>query len=162
MTTEVVLTQGFVALVDDDDAPMVLAHKWCAFVTPSTVYAVRGIKRADGGRTTTRLHNFLTGWKFVDHVDGNGLDCRRANLRPATYAQNTWNQKRRSSNTSGYKGVHFEKRYGKWEARIRTGDRRLYLGRHATPEDAARAYDAAAIEHHGEFARLNFPPEETS
>jgi hypothetical protein len=151
-----------VALVDREDYDLAtLVGKWSARPNHYTVYAQRKIQRPGRTPSTIGLHVFLTGWPLVDHVNGNGLDNRRANLRPATHTQNNANARLRRDNRTGYKGV------GQWGgrlpyvARIRSEGHLHYLGRYATPEDAARAYDVAAVEHFGPYARLNFPQEQT-
>jgi hypothetical protein len=88
----------------------------------------------------------------VDHVDEVRSNNRLRNLRPATHAQNLWNRGRPKNNTSGVKGVFYDKRWKRWRAEICVNGRRIYLGRHLTREAAAVAYEAAAIQHHGEFA----------
>lgn len=161
MIKEIKLTRGFVAIVDEVDFEKAIgAGSWAASVKSNTVYAVHGIKKNDGRWTTTRLHNYLTDWPFVDHINGDGLDNRRSNLRPSSYRTNSLNLARYSSNTSGYKGVTWHKGAGKWASQIQLDRKHHHLGLFADLEDAARAYDAAAIELHGEFARLNFPKDE--
>lgn len=158
MTREVPLSRGLVALVDDEDYSAVLAAgSWSARPRGSTTYAARHT-----GRTTQQLHTFLTGWPFVDHANGDGLDNRRANLRPATRSQNNANARLRPDSTTGYKGVTYIKRAGKWQARIRVDGHLHSLGYYADPEQAARAYDAAALEAWGEYARPNFPQEQAA
>lgn len=155
-TREIPLTQGFVALVDAADYDAVMASKWCAVRDRiGAAYAVRNVLRLDGARTMQKLHTFLTGWPYVDHINGNGLDNRRSNLRPATHVENMQNMKIRSGNRSGFKGV--SRALGKWRARIRLDGRQRHLGCFTTREAAARAYDTAAREHFGEFACVNFP-----
>lgn len=95
--------------------------------------------------------------KDIDHKNNVKDDNRIGNLRLATMSQNIANARRRSDNTSGFKGVSWKKRDSKWCARIRDGNKYRHLGLFTDPADAAKAYDAAAIELHGEFARLNFP-----
>lgn len=92
----------------------------------------------------------------VDHKNGDGLDCRRENMRLATRKQNAFNRKRPSVNTSGFKGVTLVKPTGKWLAQIEVGGKNMHLGTYESKIEAARAYDKAAIKYHGEFARLNF------
>lgn len=96
--------------------------------------------------------------QVVDHINGNGLDNRRENLRIATMSSNQWNQrKQRRCTKSKFKGVGLDDRTNKWSADIRAYKQRFYLGSFVLEEDAAMAYDAAARKLHGEFARLNFP-----
>ncbi len=155
---EIPLTRGFVALVDADDYERVMAAgSWCSRTKPHTTYAAKSIRRTPGAKQTSLyLHTFLTGWPMVDHRNGNGLDNRRANLRPATSSQNSANQKLRSNNTSGYRGVQWNKKARKWRAQIVLHGKRRILGDFTSKEDAARAYDAAAVELFGEYARPNF------
>ena len=118
-----------------------------------------------------RLHRiiaevFLNGGKpltatqqDVDHIqqaDGSHAQDRLSNLRIASRSQNLMNQRIYRNNTSGYKGVYWDKTTGKWAARIMSQGRRKFLGSFTTPEAAALAYDKAAKELHGEFAKLNF------
>jgi HNH endonuclease/AP2 domain len=158
MTVEIPLTRGYVALVDDDDAPAVLAAgKWYAKTDRRSTYARRTTRREDGTRTVLSLHTFLTGWSYVDHRNGDGLDNRRQNLRPATNEENGRNRRLHRNNRSGFRGVAWVR--GRWQARISHEGRMRYLGRYPDPVSAARAYDEAARELRGEFARLNFPQE---
>lgn len=105
------------------------------------------------------LHRFVVrDAAYVDHINGNKLDGRRSNLRGCTHSQNLMNRGKTRINTSGYKGVEAT-RFGRWAARIRYNGVRLNLGNYLVKEDAARAYDRAALIYHGEFAHLNFPDE---
>ena len=93
----------------------------------------------------------------VDHINHDGMDNRRANLRAATHAQNTYHRKKRSGATkSKYKGIHWRKENKKWVARIMFEGKRIHLGSFHTEIEAAKAYDRAAKKYHGEFASLNF------
>jgi len=94
---------------------------------------------------------------FVDHINGNTLDNRRCNLRSASAADNARNsaRPRSSNNIYGYRGIYNPSGSSRWYARISVDMRRIHLGAFGSPHDAARAYNAAAIKYHGEFARLN-------
>jgi hypothetical protein len=109
------------------------------------------------------LHRFIlcaAPGTIIDHKNGNGLDCTRENLRFVTSSQNQHNSGRRvytGKRSSRFKGVHWHAETKKWVAQIMAARKYHYLGLFADEEDAARAYDAAATELHGNFARLNFP-----
>lgn len=93
----------------------------------------------------------------IDHIDGDKGNNKFNNLRLCTHNQNQHNQGIRKSNTSGYKGVSFMKRIGKWQAQICCNSKVKNLGFFTEKEDAAHAYDIAALKTHGEFAWTNFP-----
>jgi ribosomal protein L16/L10AE len=94
--------------------------------------------------------------KYLDHRDGNKLNDRIDNLRPATQSQNSMNKKVRADSAAGIKGVRLERSTGKWIARIQDGKKRKLLGRFATMEEAHEAYKSAAQKLYGEFARFSF------
>ena len=154
---EITLSQGKIALVDDADYQLVSQFKWHAEKRKCDIwYAKRNLYKPDGMRTTQYLHQFLIpGAQDIDHRDGNGLNNQRENIRPCTHAQNMCNAKRQSAGSSRFKGVSY--RYRKWQAGIRFQSKSYHLGSFLIEEDAARAYDAAAKQFHGSFARLNFP-----
>lgn len=156
------LTRDKVALVDDIDFDFLNQFNWYAWEEPKAknlYYAVRNIS-TDTGRTTLRMHNVLLtpirGYD-VDHIDGNGLNNQRSNLRYLTHALNNTNC-RTVEGKSAYKGVT---RYRNgWQARISANGVRSHLGCFESEKDAAKAYDRAALElFNGQFARLNFPEE---
>jgi len=89
----------------------------------------------------------------VDHVDGNPSNNDPSNLREATRSQNNMNRETQCNNTSGFKGVYLNKRINKWHARIKAGGKFISLKYHATAELAGAAYQVAAMQYHGEFAR---------
>ena len=91
----------------------------------------------------------------IDHIDGNSLNNQKNNLRICTQSQNCSNQKIGKSNTSGYKGVSYNKGQGKYNSRIRFNKKLIHLGYFVNLKDAARAYNEAAVKYHGEFANLN-------
>lgn len=164
-TAIIPLTRGLVTTVDRQDADLG-AMLWAAIPNGSGhIYAARGVR--NGGRwTLDLLHRVILARKLarplrpgeqVDHINGDPLDNRRANLRPATHAQNRRNNRVYMTNASGYKGVYWHKQRRKWQARIQHNSRLRHLGYFDTPIEAARAYDDAARELYGEFAALNFP-----
>jgi hypothetical protein len=152
------LSRGFSAIVDDCDFEMVLAiGSWYATSARPTYAAHRKWGR-DGHRLTI-MHRLILGAKpgeYVDHINNNGLDNRRANLRIATHAQNVANsRKRRTRANSRYKGVrvHFRKDCVVFGAVFRG----KHLAIYRSEAEAARRYDEAALEYFGEFAKVNFP-----
>jgi hypothetical protein len=152
------LSRGLFALIDDEDAALA-EFKWSAQGGGGRImYAARNARQPDGTRKNVRLHRLIMGAPpdmFVDHINGDGLDCRRANLRLATNQQNLANQQRSLNNTSGYKGVTWDRQGRRWRAQIRVHGRNRCLGLFDTAEKAALAYDEAAIRGFGEFARPN-------
>jgi hypothetical protein len=150
---------GYVTM-DDEDYEALSALKWYAEVVPgrNAVYARKNIYKGSDGWGILRMHTVLTGWPIVDHIDGNGLNNQRANLRAATKSQNSRNVAVRSDNTSGFKGVSWDKVARKWRAYISVDRKRKFLGYYTDPAEAALAYDRAALAASGEFAWLNFPP----
>jgi AP2 domain/HNH endonuclease len=98
----------------------------------------------------------LEGYPFVDHVNGNGLDNRKANLRQATAQEQAWNRKKQGNCSSKYKGVCWSKHARKWVVHIKIDYQQVYLGYFKDEVEAALAYDEAARKNFGEFARTNF------
>lgn len=159
---EIPLTQGKVALVDDEDYEYLNQFKWFAHNQRGCWYAKRNDRSSKGKRVMVAMHRLLLSVPLgfvTDHANGNGLDNRRGNLRVATYSGNARNSKKRAINKSGYKGVVFHKAARQWVAAISAGDKTYHLGLFRTALDAAHAYDFKARELFGDFARLNFPDE---
>lgn len=147
------LTKQHVALVDDADFERLSCYRWQALVIGKCVYAVR-----DGNRVY--MHREImkpNPAQEVDHINGNGLDNTRDNLRLCVHRQNLCNQRKQSGRSSRFKGVCWFKSKRKWTAGIKVNQKRINLGLFKDETEAAMAYDRAAIEHFGEFARTNFP-----
>jgi hypothetical protein len=146
---------GRVALIDDDDLPLIEQYRWFVWEVPTKGYGPYPVAHIGSGRSapTMLMHQLLTGHRLTDHENHDGLDNRRANLRPATRRQNLHNQRPVRGGTSQYKGV--SRRGNRWRARIKVNGQEIALGYFSAETDAARAYDTAAVEHFGEFACLN-------
>lgn len=162
MTKEITLTQGKISIVDDMDFEYLSDYRWYAGLHHGYWYA-QTCSRGDSGKyITVRMHRKILGvgiGVLVDHIDGDGLNNVRSNLRPATRAENSRNSRKQSNSTNDYKGITFDARAKKWQALIRADGKSVSLGYFDTPEDGARAYDAAAKKCFGEFAHVNFPDE---
>lgn len=163
-TLRIPLTRGLSALVDSQDYDRVMCMgRWCADPSSQTFYARKNLYSPGRKLTPLLMHRFITGWPMVDHINGDGLDNRRANLRPASHGQNMANKRTYKNNTSGFKGVTRNTGTGRpWRAAIRADNKRRHLGYFDTPQQAAHAYDLAAIQLFGEYARLNFPVDGSS
>lgn len=149
------LTKGYEAVIDAADVPLVDAWIWLAKVDGRNVYAAR-LEGPRGGQRTVRMHRVIIGnpeGMQVDHIDCNGLNNRRNNLRVATPSQNQYNKRRAANNSSGAKGVYWHKGDGRWHAQIRANNVKYHLGVFDTPEKAHAAYVAASLSLHGEFGR---------
>jgi hypothetical protein len=162
-------------LFDEEDRELVESHIWYVLPRGNTYYAQANIPHPDGGwyiypsgkrrqrrQTTLFLHRLLMNppkGMVIDHINHNGLDNRKENLRICTNAENVRNSRNSQNNTSGYKGVCWDKSNKKWKARIGKDYKQIHIGCFDILEEAARAYDAKAKELFGEYAQLNFPEE---
>lgn len=156
---EIPLTRGYVALVDDEDFERASQYKWHAQAGRNTTYASRDVT-INGAKKSVYLHRFVLSVPAgvaVDHIDRNGLNCQKYNLRSCSNSQNSYNQGVSPKNTSGYRGVSWNKRLGKWHAYVSAKGKRRHVGFYDTPEDAAGMRDVYAGALHGKFAYLNFP-----
>lgn len=159
---EIILPSGHKAIVDDIDYPRVCEMRWCLlrrkYKSREWVYAISTYPKPG-----VCMHRLLVGAKkgdYVDHINGNGLDNTRKNLRLCTQYQNLASQRMPVNNKSGYKGVYYSRgkkdgRARPWRARIRHQKQEYNLGQYATAVEAALAYDAKSVELNGEFALTN-------
>jgi len=156
----VALTNGHVALVDTADYDLVMAYPWSACKSRGLLYATSNIKLPDGRRTRLKMHRLILGLDYGNPIEGDHirpqdtLDNRRTNLRRADQHQSACNRRKFKNNTSGYKGISFHIRVGKYAAGIRVHGKRLHLGYRDTAKEAyEQLYLPALAVHHGEFAR---------
>ena len=148
------LTKGYATIVDDEWYPILSKWAWKIRLSKNRAYVQRN---AAGGKTII-MHRYIlmaTGNSEIDHINGNSLDNRESNLRFCTRSQNMYNHGPQKNNTTGYKGVCFDKKRGKYMASISANRKQKNIGRFDTAEDAARAYNKAARAMHGEMAWLN-------
>lgn len=153
------LTQGLFAVVDDADYDRVAGFRWSASKTKTNVYGVRKVRTPAGRTTSQLLHRFILGVTHrkidVDHIDHDGLNCQRSNLRQCVRGENDGNR-RKTHGSSQYKGVSWSKDKGKWRACI-TIEKTVHLGYFTDEMQAALAYDTAARIRFGVMANCNFP-----
>lgn len=160
---EIPLTRGKVALVDDEDYERLVVFHWQATFSHGR-WRVQRVSGPRARRVNVVMARQILGVSdskiFVDHINGDGLDNRRSNLRACTPRENLRNMHARRGG-SGFKGVSYSKRSHQlrkpWAAQITLDRRHHHLGYFETAEEAARVYDAAARQHFGDFAQLNFP-----
>lgn len=155
---EIPLTMGLVAIVDDEDFERMSCWKWHAFKSSSGhVYAARNSSGAGGvKRRHIFMHRVIARTPDeldTDHINGNGLDNRRANLRPVDRTRNMWNRAPNRRGSSRHKGVYFHKQHGKWCAAIQVAKRRIHIGLFHSESAAAVAYALRAEAEFGEFNR---------
>lgn len=155
-----IVLRGYNVIIDDEDYDKVSKYSWmpktnALFGNPNQVYFTyhAGLK----GRVL--LHRYIMGKSIndggcVDHINGNTLDCRKANLRIVTKSQNNCNRRRNTRSTTGYKGVDFNKVKGKYRARIGIHGKSISLGYYKTPEEAYAAYCEGSKKYHGEYGKV--------
>ena len=157
---KILLTQGRFALVDDSDYSELSLYKWTYMENGRGGYAYRKSKK--GTRPSILMHRQIIGAQkntWVDHIDFDGLNNQRSNLRPVTPQQNAFHSKPqlvREGRSSKYKGVHWCNTRGWWITRIQISTKLVYLGHFDSERKAATAWDEAAAEYHRDYAWLNF------
>jgi len=152
----ILLTRDKIALVDDEDYKECSSLPWVAKLSNNRVWYAARTETDEEGRYDVYLHNFIMQPKEgerIDHIDRDGLNCQRHNMRIASRSQNMAN--RVLPNSSGFRGVSLTPK-GRWRAVIRKDGILYNIGTYGTAEEAARAWDAEALLLHGEFAVLNF------
>jgi hypothetical protein len=140
-----------VMLVDDCYLDLASSRKWCLQKTNQTFYAqrqIKGIKKY--------IHRLIMNEPkgFIDHINGNGLDNRKTNLRIVNAEQNARNSNKPNTNSTGYKGV-CKCKNGKYTVGLSINNKRIHIGLFTNIEMAAKAYNEAAKKYYGEYAKLN-------
>ncbi len=151
---EILLTDGKIAIIDDEDYALISRYKWKPEVHGKRIYAVTK------SSPIKRMHRLIMKAKdgqIIDHINGDGLNNTRANLRICGISDNAKNKRKQTNNKTGFKGVSWKTDKKRFSASIGVDTKRIHVGYFDCPFKAARAYDEAAKKHHGEFANLNFP-----
>jgi hypothetical protein len=146
------LTQNKYAIVDDEDFEFLSQYRWHY---THYGYAARRDYSKGGNGVIIYMHKLLLKGKSIDHINNQKLDNRKINLRIANKSANGCNRGKQNNNTSGYKGVYFNKTAQKWQAFITYKKESHYLGLFSQPVEAALIYNKKALELHGKFANLN-------
>lgn len=152
------LTRGKFAIVDPEDYERLSRYNWHAENSKQTFYATAS-EKINGKRKSAKMHRKILEVGpdlLVDHINHNGLDNRKVNLRPATFAQNAWNRQG-ISHSSRFKGVTWNKHRKKWKTTIAIACKNIHLGYFEDEMEAAKTYDERAKKYQGQFAALNFP-----
>lgn len=151
------MTKGFCALVSPKDASFVGQWNWSTLVLPDG--KLRAVRRTNADGKTYYMHREIMepgGSSVVDHINADGIDNRRSNLRVCSNAENVrWQRPYRKPTSSKFKGVSYDKSRQNWQAYVTTNGKRINIGRFSSERKAAIAYDIVAQQMHGEFALTN-------
>jgi len=152
-------TNGYQIQVDDDDIALVLQYRWYAYILTRGCYAARQVWHPEERKNRlVYMHREIMDaqpGQYVDHINHNGFDNRRCNLRICTNVENLRNSPGHRDRASQYKGVSMDRKRGKYVAMINNGQRAINLGYFDSERDAALAYNDAARKHFGDFAYIN-------
>ncbi len=151
----IILSCGTKSIVDNEDFEKINQWKW---QLSSKGYAHKNKPKLYGKRGKLLLHHIVMkppSGMVIDHINGNTLDNRKSNLRICTISQNLRNKKIGKNNTTGYKGIYWNKKNLKWQTNIGVNGKSIHIGVYQNKIDAARAYNKASVKYFGEFARLN-------
>jgi hypothetical protein len=154
MTKEIDLTKGLKALVDDEDFERLSVYKWYAH----SGYAYRRVTTAPKKNKLIGMHRVIINaneGEYIDHIDGDKLNNQKNNLRLCSYAQNNYNQNLPKRNITGFKGITQHPDTKRWRATIMHNYKIKHLGYFKEKLDAVKAYDKAALELFGDFAKTN-------
>ena len=160
---EILVSGGLVALIDDKDFALVQGYSWNACPGKNTTYAKAWVRGTYSPQKNIYLHRLILNAPKgiqVDHQNGDGLDCQRANIRLASNGQNTCNARKHrivhgNPPLSKFKGVSWQKTMNTWRARVYVAHHEVMLGYFDSETAAALAYNEAAVRLYGQFARLN-------
>jgi hypothetical protein len=148
------LSQGLFAIVDDEDYERVSKYKWFALKDKHTFYAIRSIRK-NGRQSKQKMHRLILKMRnskiLIDHINKNGIDNRKKNLRKASSLQNSHNRKIPITNTTGFRGVHWRKDIKKFASYININRKKTHLGIFPTAKLASITYECAAKKHFGKF-----------
>jgi len=147
-----------IILIDDEDYELIKDYTWCVVKDSNTFYSLTHIKTNKYKKKNIFLHRLIMNLKkgeICDHINGNGLDNRKSNLRLCSYQQNNMNRKSWKNSTSKFKGISWNKLAKKWKVTIGKDKKNIHLGYYENEFDAALVYNGAAKYLHGEFAKLN-------
>lgn len=150
------LTQGKFVLVDDQDYRVLNKYRWYPIQGGDTFYAIRNSSMIKGKKTSIRMHREIMNPPFnleIDHIDGNGLNNQRKNLRIVNSSQNQHNSKKPKHNTSGYKGISWNKEKKKFTAQIVINGKQIYLGSFSDIKKAHEAYKLMGLRLFKEYFR---------
>ena len=152
-----VMTKGYCALISQQDASFVGQWNWSTLILVGG--KLRAVRRTNADGKTYYMHRELmspTGSAVVDHINADGIDNRRQNLRVCSNAENVrWQKPQRRKMSSRFKGVSYDRSRRLWQSYVTVDGKRTHLGRFVSEEAAARAYDRGAEARHGEFALTN-------